>query len=146
MASIIDKFLKGLKKKEEKSEAPQRVSEDAARKRREELARKQREASEAAARATKATEERLKALEEKKKEAKTVAAEAPKVVSLEHLPPGVQAQEKRTYVVKAGDSLSKIAKNLYGDAKRWPEIYEANKDLIGDNPNLIHPGQEYRIP
>jgi nucleoid-associated protein YgaU len=52
----------------------------------------------------------------------------------------------RTYVVKAGDSLSKIAKELLGDSNRWPEIYEANKELIGDNPNLIHPGQELRIP
>lgn len=51
----------------------------------------------------------------------------------------------RTYVVKSGDSLSKIAQQFYGDAKRWTEIYEANKDKIKD-PNLIHPGQELRIP
>lgn len=49
------------------------------------------------------------------------------------------------YVVKAGDSLSKIAKEFYGDAKRWKEIYEANKDKI-KNPDVIHPGQELRIP
>ena len=51
----------------------------------------------------------------------------------------------QTYVVKSGDSLSKIAKEIYGDAKRWPEIFEANRDKIKD-PNLIHPGQELRIP
>ena len=51
----------------------------------------------------------------------------------------------QTYVVKSGDSLSKIAKEIYGDAKRWSEIFEANKDKIKD-PNLIHPGQELRIP
>jgi nucleoid-associated protein YgaU len=57
-----------------------------------------------------------------------------------------QAQAKAsTYVVKSGDSLSKIAKEILGDAKRWPEIFEANKDKIKD-PNLIHPGQELRIP
>ena len=56
------------------------------------------------------------------------------------------AAAKHEYVVKSGDSLSKIAKELYGDAKRWPEIYEANKALIGDNPNLIHPGQKLVIP
>ncbi len=50
-----------------------------------------------------------------------------------------------TYTVKSGDSLSKIAKEIYGDAARWPEILEANKDQIKD-PNLIHPGQELRIP
>ena len=52
----------------------------------------------------------------------------------------------KTYVVKSGDSLSKIAKAAYGEGKRWPEIYEANKQLIGDNPNMIHPGQTLRIP
>jgi len=58
---------------------------------------------------------------------------------------GQEAQQGRTYVVKSGDSLSKIAKELLGDAGRWPEIFEANKDQIKD-PNLIHPGQELKIP
>lgn len=53
--------------------------------------------------------------------------------------------QERTYVVKAGDSLSKIAKEVYGDAARWPEIFEANKDKIKD-PDAIRPGQELRIP
>ena len=56
-----------------------------------------------------------------------------------------RAARTRTYVVKSGDSLSKIAKELLGDANRWPEIYEANRDEIED-PNLIYPGQELRIP
>jgi nucleoid-associated protein YgaU len=51
----------------------------------------------------------------------------------------------RTYTVVAGDSLSKIAKRLYGDAKLWKRIFEANKDEI-ENPDLIHPGQVLRIP
>jgi nucleoid-associated protein YgaU len=51
-----------------------------------------------------------------------------------------------SYVVKSGDSLSRIAKRLYGDAKKWPRIYEANKDLIGKNPDLIQPGQNLVIP
>ncbi|RLC89290.1 MAG: hypothetical protein DRI37_04140 [Chloroflexi bacterium] len=53
--------------------------------------------------------------------------------------------KSRVYVVKSGDSLSKIAKEVLGDASRWPEIFEANKDKIKD-PNRIHPGQELRIP
>jgi len=62
-----------------------------------------------------------------------------------------EAQERakgrrRTYIVKPGDSLSKIAKELLGDASRWPEIYELNKDVIGDDPNLIHPNQQFVIP
>jgi nucleoid-associated protein YgaU len=49
------------------------------------------------------------------------------------------------YVVKSGDTLSKIAKEFYGDANRWREIFEANKDQI-ENPNLIRPGWELSIP
>jgi len=56
-----------------------------------------------------------------------------------------EAERAKTYVVKSGDSLSKIAKALLGDAARWPEIFQANKDQIKD-PNLIYPGQELRIP
>jgi len=52
---------------------------------------------------------------------------------------------ERTYTVVAGDSLSKIAKKLYGDANRWKTIFEANQDVL-KNPDLIHPGQKLRIP
>ena len=51
----------------------------------------------------------------------------------------------QSYTVKSGDSLSKIAKHFYGDASKWHQIYEANKDKI-KNPDLIHPGQEFTIP
>ncbi|MDO5610501.1 MAG: LysM peptidoglycan-binding domain-containing protein [Pseudomonadota bacterium] len=51
----------------------------------------------------------------------------------------------QTHTVQAGDSLSKIAKQVYGDANRWSAIYEANKDQI-DNPDKIFPGQVLRIP
>jgi nucleoid-associated protein YgaU len=49
------------------------------------------------------------------------------------------------YTVVAGDSLSKIAKRFYGDANQWRRIFEANRDQI-KNPDLIHPGQVFRIP
>jgi len=51
----------------------------------------------------------------------------------------------RTYVVVKGDTLSGIAKREYGNASKWPTIYEANKDVIKD-PDLIYPGQQLRIP
>ncbi|HYC30758.1 MAG TPA: LysM peptidoglycan-binding domain-containing protein [Gemmatimonadales bacterium] len=51
----------------------------------------------------------------------------------------------QTYTVVKGDSLSKIAKRFYGDAQQWRKIYEANQDQI-KNPDLIHPGQTFRIP
>ncbi len=52
----------------------------------------------------------------------------------------------REYVVRPGDSLSAIAKALYGDAGRWREIYAANQGVIGADPNLIRPGQKLHIP
>ena len=51
----------------------------------------------------------------------------------------------QSYTVKSGDSLSKIAKQLYGDASQWKKIHEANKAKI-PNPDLIHPGDELVIP
>lgn len=51
-----------------------------------------------------------------------------------------------TYTVKSGDSLWKIAKQLYGSGADWKKIYEANKDVIGSNPNLIYPGQTFTVP
>lgn len=54
--------------------------------------------------------------------------------------------QQDTYTVKSGDSLSKIARNYYGDAMKWTKIYDANKDVIGNNPDMIHPGQTLKIP
>jgi nucleoid-associated protein YgaU len=59
-------------------------------------------------------------------------------------PTGTTGQSQ-TYVVVAGDSLSKIAKRHYGDANKWNRIYEANREQIKD-PDLIHPGQKLTIP
>jgi nucleoid-associated protein YgaU len=59
--------------------------------------------------------------------------------------PSQPAPAERTYTVVSGDSLSKIARREYGDAKLWPRIFEANKDII-KNPDLIHPGQVLKIP
>ncbi len=50
-----------------------------------------------------------------------------------------------TYTVQAGDTLSKIAKEYYGDANQHHAIYEANRDKL-DNPNDIKVGQELKIP
>ncbi len=50
------------------------------------------------------------------------------------------------YVVKSGDSLSKIAKDVYDDGKKYMKIYEANQATIGDNPDKIKPGQKLLLP
>lgn len=52
----------------------------------------------------------------------------------------------QTHEVQSGESLSQIAKEMTGDAGRWNELYEANKDTIGADPNLIQPGQQLKIP
>lgn len=56
------------------------------------------------------------------------------------------AAAEETYTVVSGDSLSKIAKHFYGNANDWRRIYEANREVIGANPDLIRPGQKLRIP
>ena len=47
--------------------------------------------------------------------------------------------------VKSGDTLSMIAKEVYGDPMKYPVIFEANKPMLTD-PDLIYPGQILRIP
>jgi nucleoid-associated protein YgaU len=59
--------------------------------------------------------------------------------------PAQEPAKEQTYTVAKGDSLSKIAKKVYGDANQWKRIFEANRDQI-ENPDLIHPGQVLRIP
>ncbi|MDD5236428.1 MAG: protein phosphatase 2C domain-containing protein, partial [Candidatus Omnitrophica bacterium] len=49
------------------------------------------------------------------------------------------------YKVKYGDSLSKLSLRYFGDETEWPKIYEDNKEIIGENPDLIYPGQELKI-
>ena len=49
------------------------------------------------------------------------------------------------YEVQKGDSLSKIAKKYYGNAMKYPVIFEANKPML-KSPDLIYPGQMLRIP
>jgi nucleoid-associated protein YgaU len=51
----------------------------------------------------------------------------------------------RSYTVVAGDTLSKISKELYGDATKYMKIFEANRDSLKD-PNLIKVGQVLKIP
>lgn len=57
-----------------------------------------------------------------------------------------QAPQVKKHVVQKGESLSLIAKHYYGDIHKWKQLYEANKAVIGDNPDLIKPGQELVIP
>ena len=59
---------------------------------------------------------------------------------VEHVEP-----EAVFYTVAKGDNLSKIAKQHYGDANKYPLIFEANKPML-KHPDKIYPGQMLRIP
>lgn len=73
----------------------------------------------------------------------TTAPEPPEPVQPR---PAAEPIEGDVYTVRSGDSLSKIAQREYGDPSRWMEIYEANRDVLGNNPNMIYPGQQLTIP
>ncbi len=59
--------------------------------------------------------------------------------------PAAENPYTQHYVVKKGDTLSKIAEEHYGDPMLYPKIFEANRDILSD-PNRIKPGQRLRIP
>jgi nucleoid-associated protein YgaU len=53
---------------------------------------------------------------------------------------------EREYVVQAGDTLRTIAAQEYGDPTLWQRVYQANLDVIGNNPDALQPGMRLRIP
>lgn len=56
-----------------------------------------------------------------------------------------ESAESQWHTVERGDTLSAIAKTFYGDANKYPLIFEANKPMLS-NPDRIYPGQKLRIP
>jgi LysM repeat protein len=60
----------------------------------------------------------------------------------------IQAEKKEIHgihAVASGDTLSKIAKRYYGDANRYMDIFNANRDIL-TNPDMIKVGQQLKIP
>jgi len=74
----------------------------------------------------------------------TVAKNAQAFLSLDK--EATKKQPARTYTVKGADNLWKIAAKFYSQGTRWDEIYAANKDVIGGDPDLIQPGMVLTIP
>lgn len=77
-------------------------------------------------------------------------ANADKIADIDKIPAGITltippAPAFVNHTVERGESLSKIAKYWTGDANRWKEIFEANRDQLAD-PNKIDVGQVLRIP
>ena len=56
-----------------------------------------------------------------------------------------EAEMAQFHTVESGDTLGKIAKNYYGNAMKYPVIFEANKPMLS-HPDKIYPGQVLRIP
>ncbi len=50
------------------------------------------------------------------------------------------------YTVQRGDTLSSIAQQAYGNANEWQKIYDANVQVIGNDPNLLRVGEVIHIP
>lgn len=75
------------------------------------------------------------------------SAEATRKMTMELLPEEVEnGLDEHTYVVKEGDTLSKIAKEYYGDEDCREMIYWKNLDVIGEDVDLILPGMNLNIP
>jgi len=62
-----------------------------------------------------------------------------------HAPAPADSPSSKTYTVKAGDTLSRIAKDHLGNAADYMKIFNLNKDQLSD-PDLIKPGQVLRLP
>lgn len=58
---------------------------------------------------------------------------------------GQQEEAAKSIIIKKGDTLWKIAESYYGNGAYYYQIYEKNKDVIGDNPSLILPGMELEL-
>jgi nucleoid-associated protein YgaU len=52
----------------------------------------------------------------------------------------------RVYTVVVGDSLSKIAAKFYGNATQWQKLYDANRPVIGKDPNMLKAGMRLTVP
>ena len=74
-----------------------------------------------------------------------VARPAPAVRQLATTAANSPSNSGRRHVVIQGDTLYKIAQRYYGSGSKWPEILEANRDVL-KNENAVRPGMELRIP
>lgn len=78
-------------------------------------------------------------------ELKISTPQAPRPASKKTTKSTATESKTRTYTVKSGDCLWRIAQKFLGKGSRYTEIYNLNRDKIS-NPNLIYPGQVLRIP
>jgi len=144
--SFFKKIGDALSNRDEKEAAAKAAAEAAAKAAAEAKAKAEAEAAKAAAEAEAKKQDLLEAQERYAREAEARKAEyeARKAAEEEAKKNAIVA----THTVKSGETLSHIALQYYGHATPayYKLIYEFNKDVIGDNLNIIIPGQELRIP
>ncbi|MFO8035741.1 MAG: LysM peptidoglycan-binding domain-containing protein [Anaerolineales bacterium] len=87
------------------------------------------------------TEERIQELEKELRKSKSKEAREAFIRKKE-----AKRTPVKKYVVGKGDTFSGLAKKYYGDPGKYMVIYEANKEVIGDDPDLIIDGTELVIP
>lgn len=108
-------------------------------------ARAKKMAADRAAKAAALAQEQADKLEAQRKAEAAQLAEAAAKREAE-----AKAAEEAKYIgehtVASGDNLSYISKQYYGSTAHWKAIYEENKAVIGDNPNMIRVGQVFKIP
>lgn len=79
-------------------------------------------------------------ISENEKGKSTITSEADKTESIP-----VKPLADNQYIVKENDNLILVSETLYGDYKKWEEIYKLNKDKIS-NPKILYPGQVLLLP
>ena len=81
--------------------------------------------------------------------ASPVTASSPVVPSVSASPTtagGAPTAGEQTYEIQSGDTLLSIAEQFYGDTSQWRKIYDANRDVIGNNPDALKVGTTLKIP
>jgi len=91
------------------------------------------------------TEEQLQQAGLRKPESSAPAAKPPEGAAGASPASAAASAESRFYVIQKGDTLSGIAKEFYGNGMKYPQLFEANREVIED-PDKIYPGQKIRIP
>jgi len=142
-------------RRKQEAAAKTKLAAEEARKKQAAVAQARREADEVSRKQAEAAAKAKLEAEEARKEQQAMAqakldaaAKAKQVTQMAAATLSAETNYIAEHTVVSGDSLSGIALKYYGSTARdkWMLIYEENKKIIGDNPNLIRPGQVFKIP
>ena len=142
-------------RRRQEAAAKAKLEVEEARKKQQAMAQAKQEAEEARRKQAEAAASAKLAAEEARKEQEAIAqakrdaaAKAKPVAQMAAATLSAATTYLAEHTVVSGDTLSGIALKYYGSTARdkWMLIYEENKKIIGDNPNLIRPGQVFKIP